>query len=110
MREFEKAFRAYLLACVEKDIDALIDLYDPKHIAEEVGEELDRFAGARDLVWVQEEPANMGALFFAVPQIERVARGRHVRTVKRSASASPATGAAKAHKLEQKALLNLAFN
>jgi hypothetical protein len=32
-----------------------------------------------------------------------------VRSIKRSPSASPATGSAKAHALEQKALLGLAF-
>lgn len=78
--------------------------------AEELGAELDRFEQARDLVWVQEEPANMGALFFVAPRIERVSRGRPVRTVKRTASASPATGSAKAHRMEQKALLGLAFS
>jgi 2-oxoglutarate dehydrogenase E1 component len=51
----------------------------------------------------------MGALSFAVPRIEPLARGRHVRTVKRSASASPATGSAKAHRLEQATLLDLAL-
>jgi len=60
------------------------------------------------IVWVQEEPANMGALFFVLPHIERLA-GRRVRTIKRSASGSPATGSAKAHTLEQKTLLALAF-
>jgi 2-oxoglutarate dehydrogenase E1 component len=58
---------------------------------------------------VQEEPANMGALFYVVPQIAPVTGGRPVRSVKRSASASPATGSAKAHELEQKTLLMLAF-
>ncbi|MDH3744923.1 MAG: hypothetical protein OES47_07470 [Acidobacteriota bacterium] len=76
---------------------------------DELSAELDRFPAARELVWVQEEPANMGALFFVVPRIERLSRGRHIRTVKRSASASPATGSAKAHRMEQTALLNLAF-
>jgi 2-oxoglutarate dehydrogenase E1 component len=32
-----------------------------------------------------------------------------LRSVKRSSSASPATGSAKAHELEQKTLLSLAF-
>jgi 2-oxoglutarate dehydrogenase E1 component len=32
-----------------------------------------------------------------------------VRSVKRSASASPATGSAKAHAVEQKTLIQLAF-
>lgn len=72
--------------------------------------ELDRFPDARDIRWVQEEPANMGALFFVMPRIERLTRGRHVRTIKRSESASPATGSVKAHQLEQKTLLQLAFS
>jgi 2-oxoglutarate dehydrogenase E1 component len=71
---------------------------------------LDQFPDARDIRWVQEEPANMGALFFVVPLIDRLARGRHVRSIKRSASASPATGSAKAHRLEQQTLLDLAFS
>jgi len=71
--------------------------------------ELARHSKAREIVWVQEEPANMGALFYVVPRLERVAGSRPVRSVKRSASASPATGSAKAHELEQKTLLTLAF-
>ncbi|MGH9710313.1 MAG: 2-oxoglutarate dehydrogenase E1 component, partial [Candidatus Acidiferrales bacterium] len=66
-------------------------------------------SSTRDFVWVQEEPANMGALNFVMPRLERVLRGHAVRSVKRSASASPATGSAKAHELEQKTLLTLAF-
>ena len=66
---------------------------------------------AREIVWVQEEPANMGALFYVLPRLERLAQTKdiQVRSVKRSASASPATGSAKAHELEQKTLLTLAF-
>jgi 2-oxoglutarate dehydrogenase E1 component len=64
---------------------------------------------AREVVWVQEEPANMGALFYILPRLEHLSGGRPVRSVKRSASASPATGSAKAHELEQKTLLTLAF-
>ena len=53
----------------------------------------------------------MGALFYVLPRLERLAQatGLQVRSVKRSASASPATGSAKAHELEQKTLLTLAF-
>ncbi|HYL46748.1 MAG TPA: 2-oxoglutarate dehydrogenase E1 component, partial [Candidatus Limnocylindrales bacterium] len=71
--------------------------------------EMDRHANAREFVWVQEEPANMGALAFLLPRLERLARGRAVLSVKRSASASPATGSHKAHELEQHTLLALAF-
>jgi 2-oxoglutarate dehydrogenase E1 component len=58
---------------------------------------------------VQEEPANMGALFYVMPELRRMARDRAVVSVKRKASASPATGSAKAHDLEEKALIDVAF-
>ncbi len=76
---------------------------------EELASELDCHREAKEYVWVQEEPANMGALSFILPRIESLAGGRPVRSVKRSVSASPATGSAKAHELEQRALLELAF-
>ena len=75
----------------------------------ELHAELERHGSARDIVWVQEEPANMGALFFVLPRLKRIANERPVHSVKRSASASPATGSAKAHEVEQKTLLALAF-
>jgi 2-oxoglutarate dehydrogenase E1 component len=62
---------------------------------------------AREVVWVQEEPANMGAHTFVMPRLRRLAPGRSVLSVKRSAAASPATGSAKAHELEQKTLIEL---
>jgi 2-oxoglutarate dehydrogenase E1 component len=71
--------------------------------------ELERHPAARDIVWVQEEPANMGALFYVLPRLRRIAGERPVLSVKRSASASPATGSHKAHEVEQKTLLSLAF-
>ncbi|HEX9945875.1 MAG TPA: 2-oxoglutarate dehydrogenase E1 component [Thermoanaerobaculia bacterium] len=75
----------------------------------ELAAEMARHPEVRDVVWVQEEPANMGALFFVQPRIERLLR-RPIRSVKRSASGSPATGSAKAHTLEQQTLLTLAFS
>jgi 2-oxoglutarate dehydrogenase E1 component len=64
---------------------------------------------AREIVWVQEEPANMGAFSFVIPRLRRIAGDRQVLSVKRSAAASPATGSAKAHELEQKTLIGLAL-
>jgi 2-oxoglutarate dehydrogenase E1 component len=64
---------------------------------------------AHEFVWVQEEPANMGALSYILPRLRKVAGEHPVLTVKRSASPSPATGSAKAHEMEQKTLLTLAF-
>ncbi len=75
----------------------------------ELRAEIARHANAQEIVWVQEEPANMGALSYVLPRIQHYVPGIPVRSVKRSASASPATGSAKAHELEQKTLITLAF-
>ena len=75
----------------------------------ELTAELQRHSAARDIVWVQEEPANMGALSYMLPRLKYITDDRPVHSVKRSGSASPATGSAKAHEVEQKTLLALAF-
>ena len=75
----------------------------------ELAQELKRHASARDITWVQEEPANMGALSYVLPRLRRIAGDCPVLSVKRSASASPATGSAKAHEVEQKTLITLAL-
>ena len=76
---------------------------------EEVVAEFDRHGKSADIVWVQEEPANMGAMFNMLPRLKRIVGDRQVLSVKRSSGASPATGSAKAHEVEQKTLLTLAF-
>lgn len=76
---------------------------------EELTLAIDQHASSREVVWVQEEPANMGALSYIMPRLRRVVGERAVLSVKRSASASPATGSAKAHEMEQKTILTLAF-
>jgi 2-oxoglutarate dehydrogenase E1 component len=70
---------------------------------------LDQHPGAQEIVWVQEEPANMGAFTYVMPELRRMAGDRPVVSVKRSANASPATGSAKAHEIEEKTLINLAL-
>jgi len=76
---------------------------------EEMQAALDQHLQAAEIVWVQEEPANMGALSHVLPHLRRMGGDRAVLSVKRSASASPATGSAKAHELEEKTLVDLAF-
>jgi 2-oxoglutarate dehydrogenase E1 component len=94
-----------------KDIDTGILFIEQLYPwpADEIAAVLNRYPEAHEIVWVQEEPANMGALSFVVPRLRRLARGRQVHSVKRSAAASPATGSAKAHMLEQKTLLAASF-
>ncbi len=70
---------------------------------------LDQHPSATEIIWVQEEPANMGALTYVLPLLRRIAGDRAVLSVKRTAAASPATGSAKAHALEEKTLIDLAL-
>ena len=75
--------------------------------------ELERFKGA-EMVWCQEEPKNQGAWSFIEPNIEWVLsriNAKHTRPVYagRQASASPATGLASQHKLQQQALVDAAL-
>jgi 2-oxoglutarate dehydrogenase E1 component len=74
----------------------------------EVQEVLGLYKNASEFIWVQEEPANMGALSFVTPRLKRIL-GSKVRSIKRAANSTPATGSAKAHELEQKTLITLAL-
>jgi 2-oxoglutarate dehydrogenase E1 component len=74
----------------------------------EVAELLGRYRNATEFIWVQEEPANMGALSSVTPRLKRIL-GSKVRSIKRAANATPATGSAKAHELEQRTLITLAL-
>ena len=65
---------------------------------------LKKYKGAK-VLWVQEEPANMGPLSF----IQRMMPGQTMEFISRKASASPATGYSKVHKAEQEKIINQAF-
>jgi 2-oxoglutarate decarboxylase len=68
------------------------------------------YPGARDTVWVQEEPKNMGAWSFVKERsAEFLPAGRELRYVGRAASPSPATGNAAVHKRELEQFLGEAF-
>jgi 2-oxoglutarate dehydrogenase E1 component len=71
---------------------------------------IDAHPESHEVVWVQEEPENMGALSFVMPRLRRMVRDRHVLSIKRSAAASPATGSPKAHEMEQRTLIDLALS
>jgi 2-oxoglutarate dehydrogenase E1 component len=70
---------------------------------------LDTYAQAEEVVWVQEEPLNMGAHHFIYVRLLEVAGHRSVHVVARAESASPATGSHKAHLIEQQRIVNQAF-
>jgi len=68
------------------------------------------FRDGTKLVWVQEEPRNMGGWYFMNAHLPELVGGRFPITVAaRAESASPATGSRSSHALEQKMLLDAAF-
>ncbi len=71
---------------------------------------LERYAGAADVRWVQEEPANMGAWTFVRDRLEAVLRpDQRLSYVGRRPSASPATGSRRLHLEEQAKLVDEAL-
>ena len=71
---------------------------------------LARYPNSNEVVWLQEEPENMGAWAFAHSRLHRLLRDRFsLMHVSRSESASPATGSAVVHQLEHEDLLVRAF-
>ena len=94
-----------------KDMDVAIIFLEQMYPWPEVELQaaLDQHPDAQEIVWVQEEPANMGAFSYVMPLLRRMAGDRTVLSVKRHESATPATGSAKAHEIEEKTLIDLAF-
>jgi 2-oxoglutarate dehydrogenase E1 component len=70
---------------------------------------VEAYTRATSFVWVQDEPANMGARHFLMPRLVEVFGHDAVSAVSRVESASPATGSHKAHLIEQRQLLDAAF-
>jgi 2-oxoglutarate dehydrogenase E1 component len=73
---------------------------------ESVNAALAQYPDNTPVVWVQEEPENMGAWGYLVRTIgPQLQRGMTFSGITREASASPATGSASMHRLEQKQLV-----
>jgi len=69
------------------------------------------YPGLRDVVWLQEEPENMGAWEFVRPLLEELIDGRcPLRYVGRARSSSPAEGSAAWHQATQQALVDRVFD
>jgi 2-oxoglutarate dehydrogenase E1 component len=70
---------------------------------------LDGYGRAEEVVWIQEEPENMGYWDFVRPYVERAANGRPVRLIARPRSASPAEGSSARHTHHQQILIEAAL-
>ncbi len=77
---------------------------------EEVRRVMESYPGLREIVWLQEEPSNMGARKWVVPQLEALTGGAlPVRYVSRPERSSPAEGYPAAHRTEQERLVREAL-
>ena len=68
-----------------------------------------QYPNLEEIVWVQEEPRNMGALSFMGGRLMETFPGITVRYVGRPERSSPAAGSADFHTLEQNQLVANAF-
>ncbi|MCL4509243.1 MAG: 2-oxoglutarate dehydrogenase E1 component [Chloroflexi bacterium] len=76
---------------------------------DEIRRLLQRYVNVKELVWVQEEPSNMGALPYYLPIVWRLAGQLPLRVVARSARVSPAEGSPEAHRTEQNRIVREAL-
>jgi len=77
--------------------------------ADELAAEVARYPAAQEVMWVQEEPANMGAWPYMALRLPGLL-GRPVRPVSLPASSAPAGGSARAHGQEQAHLVETALS
>jgi 2-oxoglutarate dehydrogenase E1 component len=77
---------------------------------EDVKAILDSYPNLKEIVWVQEEPKNMGAWTFIEPHLKELVGGNiPVGYVGKPRRPSPAQGSAAFHKKEQAAIVRVAF-
>jgi 2-oxoglutarate dehydrogenase E1 component len=78
---------------------------------EQLRAEFARFPSLREIVWVQEEPRNMGAWSFIEPRLRELVDGDfEVRYEGRPYRASPAEGYADRHAVEQARIVDAAWS
>ncbi len=76
---------------------------------EELRQVIERYPNALDVVWLQEEPKNMGAWAFVAPRLAPLLGERTLRYIGRPERASPAEGLAELHEQEQARIVSEAF-
>ena len=76
----------------------------------QIKEILNSYSNAKDIVWVQEEPKNMGAWPFLYTKLsEDIGKGQKLTYNGRPEGASPAVGSAKISTQQQKEIVEAAF-
>ena len=83
-------------------------LYSVPH--DELKKTIAGYPNLEEVVWLQEEPANMGAWTFMRPHLEEVLEGKYpLRYIGRPRRSSPAEGSSTWHKRNQSAITEFAF-
>jgi 2-oxoglutarate dehydrogenase E1 component len=104
-----KVYYDLLLAREERKIEdvALVRVEQLYPFAADQASEILKSYPIAEVLWVQEEPRNMGPWHFISDQLQPLldATGRELRYVGRRESASPATGSGKRHQQEQSAII-----
>jgi 2-oxoglutarate dehydrogenase E1 component len=78
--------------------------------SEEIMAALEPYSAGTEIIWVQDEPANMGAWTHIKMRFgDEIAKKFPMRLASRAESASPATGSYSSHHLEQRELMEAAF-
>ncbi|TXG81650.1 MAG: 2-oxoglutarate dehydrogenase E1 component [Thermomicrobiales bacterium] len=74
-----------------------------------LGKTLALYPNLQEIVWLQEEPRNMGAWTYINDKLREISNGVPVDYIGRPERASPAEGAADLHAIEQKRIVAAAF-
>jgi 2-oxoglutarate dehydrogenase E1 component len=75
--------------------------------SKEISEIIGRFPNLKEIVWVQEEPRNMGAWSFMEPRIREISpEGTIVSYIGRPDRSSPASGYQQVHAIEQNNIIS----
>jgi 2-oxoglutarate dehydrogenase E1 component len=78
---------------------------------EELARVIDSYPNLREIVWVQEEPRNMGAWFFMEPRLRQLVGGElPISYIGKPARPAPAQGSARFHAREQAGIVRAAFD
>lgn len=78
---------------------------------DEIEAAVERYTGVKELLWLQEEPVNMGAWDFMSPILRKMAHARKIPLsfLGRRRNSSPAEGSLSMHKVNQAILIEQAF-
>ncbi len=79
---------------------------------EEIREVVSRYPNIKELVWVQEEPQNMGAWKYMLPFLRRKITNYQnpIHYIGRKRNSSPAEGSSSMHKVNQQLIIEQAFS